>query len=106
MVAAIDSWEFVLEINERNVLLTIDLLLCELVAIELFGRFGASAGPCKTWLEMFSLIISTSDNKFNMAKLMATEWKKIPVSLAELCLDTTLRCGQSFRWKKLREDEW
>ena len=27
-------------------------------------------------------------------------WHKIPVSLAELCIDTTLRCGQSFRWKK------
>ena len=27
-------------------------------------------------------------------------WRKIPVSLTELCIDTTLRCGQSFRWKK------
>lgn len=24
-------------------------------------------------------------------------WRKLPVSLTELCLDTTLRCGQSFR---------
>ena len=41
-----------------------------------------------------------------MSKLRVTEWKKLPVSLAELCLDTTLRCGQSFRWKKIRGDEW
>ena len=27
-------------------------------------------------------------------------WRKFPVSLTELCIDTTLRCGQSFRWKK------
>lgn len=25
-------------------------------------------------------------------------WRKLPVSLTELCLDTTLRCGQSFRY--------
>jgi N-glycosylase/DNA lyase len=34
------------------------------------------------------------------------EWRKLPVSLAELCLDTTLRCGQSFRWKKIEDEEW
>jgi len=28
----------------------------------------------------------------------ALQWRQIPVSLAELCLDTTLRCGQSFRY--------
>ncbi|RDA84204.1 hypothetical protein CP532_0275 [Ophiocordyceps camponoti-leonardi (nom. inval.)] len=33
------------------------------------------------------------------------EWRKIPVSLSELCIDTTLRCGQAFRWRKLN-DEW
>ena len=26
-------------------------------------------------------------------------WRKIPVSPTELSIDTTLRCGQSFRWK-------
>ncbi|KAH7123986.1 DNA glycosylase [Dendryphion nanum] len=36
----------------------------------------------------------------------ATEWKKLPVSLTELCINTTLRCGQSFRWRKSAEDEW
>ncbi|KAF8856965.1 N-glycosylase/DNA lyase [Acephala macrosclerotiorum] len=41
-----------------------------------------------------------------MANLRVSEWRKLPVSLAELCIDTTLRCGQSFRWKKLRDDEW
>ncbi|KAK4451460.1 DNA glycosylase [Podospora aff. communis PSN243] len=33
------------------------------------------------------------------------EWKKLPLSLAELCIDTTLRCGQSFRWRRIN-DEW
>ncbi|KAL8902796.1 MAG: hypothetical protein Q9207_004369 [Kuettlingeria erythrocarpa] len=32
-------------------------------------------------------------------------WQKLPVSLTELCLDTTLRCGQSFRWRKV-DDTW
>ncbi|KAL8937559.1 MAG: hypothetical protein Q9211_003620 [Gyalolechia sp. 1 TL-2023] len=32
-------------------------------------------------------------------------WRKLPVSLTELCLDTTLRCGQSFRWRKI-DDTW
>ncbi|KAL8943747.1 MAG: hypothetical protein Q9216_000853 [Gyalolechia sp. 2 TL-2023] len=32
-------------------------------------------------------------------------WRKLPVSLTELCLDTTLRCGQSFRWRKV-DDTW
>lgn len=42
-----------------------------------------------------------------MTLLKLTEWKKLPISLAELCLDTTLRCGQSFRWKQLgNEGEW
>ncbi|PVH93215.1 hypothetical protein DM02DRAFT_541988 [Periconia macrospinosa] len=36
----------------------------------------------------------------------ASEWHKLPVSLKELCINTTLRCGQSFRWRKSAEDEW
>ncbi|KAJ5715939.1 8-oxoguanine DNA glycosylase N-terminal [Penicillium malachiteum] len=36
-----------------------------------------------------------------------TEWRKLPVSLSELCINTTLRCGQSFRWHQLPEkEEW
>ncbi|KAK2871889.1 hypothetical protein FQN49_002726 [Arthroderma sp. PD_2] len=34
-----------------------------------------------------------------------SEWRKLPMTLTELCINTTLRCGQSFRWRKL-EDEW
>jgi N-glycosylase/DNA lyase len=30
--------------------------------------------------------------------LRAAEWHKLPTSLTELCIDTTLRCGQSFRY--------
>ncbi|KAL2810267.1 DNA glycosylase [Aspergillus granulosus] len=36
-----------------------------------------------------------------------SEWRKLPISLSELCINTTLRCGQSFRWHKLSDsDEW
>ncbi|KFY04665.1 hypothetical protein O988_00629 [Pseudogymnoascus sp. VKM F-3808] len=41
-----------------------------------------------------------------MNSIRTGEWQKLAVSLAELSLDTTLRCGQSFRWKKLNDDEW
>lgn len=34
------------------------------------------------------------------------EWQKLPVSLGELCINTTLRCGQSFRWRKSDEGIW
>lgn len=40
-----------------------------------------------------------------MGALKTPEWRKLPLSLTELCIDTTLRCGQSFRWRKLN-DEW
>ncbi|KAL5596909.1 hypothetical protein BROUX41_006412 [Berkeleyomyces rouxiae] len=36
---------------------------------------------------------------------LAGEWRKIPLKLADLSIDTTLRCGQSFRWRKYG-DEW
>lgn len=32
-----------------------------------------------------------------MGAINLAEWQKLPVSLAELCINTTLRCGQSFR---------
>ncbi|KAL4888364.1 DNA glycosylase [Aspergillus ambiguus] len=36
-----------------------------------------------------------------------SEWRKLPVSLSELCINTTLRCGQSFRWHNVPDtDEW
>ncbi|KAL2885430.1 N-glycosylase/DNA lyase [Ceratocystis lukuohia] len=35
----------------------------------------------------------------------AAEWRKIPLKLADLSIDTTLRCGQSFRWRKFG-NEW
>ncbi|KAL6834169.1 DNA glycosylase [Trichoderma sp. SZMC 28015] len=40
-----------------------------------------------------------------MAMKRIVDWRKLPVSLTELSIDTTLRCGQSFRWRKLN-DEW
>ncbi|KAI9874690.1 MAG: 8-oxoguanine glycosylase ogg1 [Pleopsidium flavum] len=41
-----------------------------------------------------------------MGHIRATEWRKLPVSLTELCINTTLRCGQTFRWRKSDDDEW
>ncbi len=35
-----------------------------------------------------------------------TEWRKLPLSLNELCLATTLRCGQSFRWRQCDDQSW
>ncbi|KAF6841498.1 n-glycosylase dna lyase [Colletotrichum plurivorum] len=40
-----------------------------------------------------------------MSIARVTEWRKLPLSLAELCIDTSLRCGQSFRWRKI-DNEW
>ncbi|KAL9113374.1 MAG: hypothetical protein Q9227_002415 [Pyrenula ochraceoflavens] len=41
-----------------------------------------------------------------MAALRVTDWAKLPIALTELCLATTLRCGQSFRWKASAENEF
>ncbi|EDN08144.1 hypothetical protein HCAG_04654 [Histoplasma mississippiense (nom. inval.)] len=35
-----------------------------------------------------------------------SEWRKLPISLTELCINTTLRCGQSFRWQQSGDNEW
>jgi hypothetical protein len=43
---------------------------------------------------------STLSNCLDIAEmaLRAAEWHKLPTSLTELCINTTLRCGQSFRY--------
>jgi len=38
--------------------------------------------------------------------LRAVEWRRLPVPLTELCIDTTLCCGQSFRWRQSAPGEW
>lgn len=40
-----------------------------------------------------------------MGSTRTLPWRQLPISLAELCLETTLRCGQSFRWRK-SDDTW
>ncbi|CCU76220.1 8-oxoguanine DNA glycosylase [Blumeria hordei DH14] len=35
-----------------------------------------------------------------------SKWRKIPITPAEICIDTILRCGQSFRWVKTENNEW
>ncbi|PSK60526.1 N-glycosylase/DNA lyase [Elsinoe australis] len=41
-----------------------------------------------------------------MGVINLAEWQKLPMSLTELCINTTLRCGQSFRWRKSDEGIW
>ena len=41
-----------------------------------------------------------------MGGLNLAEWQKLPISLSELCINTTLRCGQSFRWRKNDAGVW
>ncbi|KAK4550278.1 hypothetical protein LTR36_003245 [Oleoguttula mirabilis] len=41
-----------------------------------------------------------------MGALNLAEWQKLPISLSELCINTTLRCGQSFRWRKNDAGVW
>ncbi|QGI62004.1 hypothetical protein CEK26_005969 [Fusarium fujikuroi] len=40
-----------------------------------------------------------------MSVVGKTDWHKLPVTLGELCINTTLRCGQSFRWQQINH-EW
>lgn len=41
-----------------------------------------------------------------MGALNLRDWHKLPVSLTELCINTTLKCGQTFRWRKSDEGIW
>lgn len=44
-----------------------------------------------------NLMLYIEESRSPVLKMRITPWRKLPVSLTELCLDTTLRCGQSFR---------
>ncbi|KAF1351102.1 DNA glycosylase [Delphinella strobiligena] len=41
-----------------------------------------------------------------MGALNLRDWHKLPISLTELCINTTLKCGQTFRWRKSDEGIW
>ncbi|KAF2224970.1 putative DNA N-glycosylase [Elsinoe ampelina] len=41
-----------------------------------------------------------------MGGINIAEWRRLPMSLSELCINTTLRCGQSFRWRKSDSGVW
>lgn len=41
----------------------------------------------------------------NMGAINLAEWQKLPISLSELCINTTLRCGQSFRYELLSHSD-
>src|SRR6266511_2570467 len=49
----------------------------------------------------FELTITGSHICSKMSLGRMSEWHRLPVSLRELCIDTTLRCGQSFRYDSL-----
>ena len=73
---------------------------------------------------LLEVLTLRAENCNVMTQTRALQWRKIPVNLAELCLDTTLRCGQSFRyivrlsyptllhtdhesrWRKSEDDVW
>lgn len=63
---------------------------------------------CTSVTKIFRSGISHASESYQaMSAMLFSEWRKLPVSLTELCLDTTLRCGQSFRWKQFGEGgEW
>ncbi|KAI2614482.1 N-glycosylase/DNA lyase [Hypoxylon fragiforme] len=41
-----------------------------------------------------------------MSPVNLSGWRKLPLSLADLCIETTLRCGQSFRWLTALYNQW
>lgn len=47
----------------------------------------------------------TLPNTLSSSSRASSRWHKLPLALTELRIDTTLQCGQSFRWKKV-EDQW
>jgi hypothetical protein len=60
-----------------------------------YSRLDATQAERAQGRETFTVYLSLSAS--NMA-LRAAEWHKLPTSLTELCINTTLRCGQSFRY--------
>lgn len=62
----------------------------------LLGRVSLTSGSFKRGRPITKIIF--------MAPVRVTEWRKLPISLSELCIETSLRCGQSFRWVSSSSD--
>jgi len=67
------------------------------------SRFLESSKVHDTRYVQTPSILTTSNV---MGAINVAEWQKLPVSLSELCINTTLRCGQSFRWRKNDAGVW
>lgn len=57
----------------------------------------AKGSPQSTVLTLKNPGTNLSIIPTKMAAGRILNWRKLPISLSELCIDTTLRCGQSFR---------
>lgn len=52
---------------------------------------------------IYSNLANTSSMSIRSPLVSSSDWRQIPISLSELCLDTVLRSGQSFRCLLLQE---
>jgi hypothetical protein len=58
---------------------------------------GATATRLQPWRDDNCMPEQHNTIQSNQSNPMAAAWHKLPTTLAELCIATTLRCGQSFR---------
>ena len=66
-------------------------------------KFPLTTAPLFAYNSIPSLVYGRAAEAMSVPKV--PEWRKLPLSLTELSINTTLQCGQSFRWRKI-DDEW